>query len=107
MSKQTDTVRVVDHPERSRYLAWLGDDAVGYSEYETEPGRIVFTHTVVKPEYEGRGIGSQLAKQTLDDVRERGLRITPICPFIRSYLRRHSEYADIVDFPPATKAEPA
>ena len=91
---------IVDDHERRRYRARLGDREVGYSEYETEPGRIVFTHTVVEPEFEGRGIGSRLASYAVSDARDRGLRITPVCRFVRAYLRRHPEFHSIVDFPP-------
>lgn len=90
---------IADNPERRRYLVRLGDRIVAYSEYELEPGRVVFTHTVVKPEFEGRGVGSRLAKFVLDDARSRGLRIVPVCPFILAYLRRHAEFAGIVDLP--------
>jgi predicted GNAT family acetyltransferase len=99
-------LRLVDNRDESRYQAFLGEDAVGYSEYETEPGRVIFTHTVVKPEFEGQGIGSRLAKFVIEDARSRGLRITPICPFIRAYLRRHRDYDAIVDYPSARAAPP-
>jgi uncharacterized protein len=89
----------IDNRERGRYQALLDGRPIAFSEYETEPGRIVFTHTVVRPEYEGRGVGSRLAKFAINDVRDRGLRITPICPFIRAYVRRHHEYDAIVDYP--------
>ena len=92
-------LRIADDPETNRFRAWLGDELAGYSEYETEPGRIVFTHTVVRPKFEGRGIGSRLAKFAVDDVRDRGLRIKPVCPFVRAYLKRHPEYDSIVDYP--------
>lgn len=88
---------IADNPDRHRYRARLGDRVVAYAEYELEPGRIVFTHTVVKPEMEGRGVGSRLARFVLDDARDRGLRIVPRCPFIRAYIRRHKEYASAVD----------
>ena len=32
----------------------------------------------------------------LDDIRARGLRLVPFCPFVRSYIRRHPDYADLV-----------
>ena len=32
----------------------------------------------------------------LDDVRSRGLRVVPICPFVRTYLQHHPEYEDLV-----------
>jgi predicted GNAT family acetyltransferase len=92
-------LRIEDDPQKRRYQVWLGDEFAAYSEYENEPGRIVFTHTVVRPKFEGRGIGSRLAKFAVDDARTRGLRITPICPFIRSWLERHPEYDSIVDYP--------
>jgi predicted GNAT family acetyltransferase len=96
---------IADNPERHRYEALLGGEKAGYSEYELQPGRVVFTHTVVRTKFEGRGIGSRLAKFAIEDVRGRGLRITPICPFIRAWLRRHSEYDEIVDFPSEDSAE--
>ena len=94
-------LRIEDDPAKHRYQAWLGDEFAAYSEYEegTSPSQIVFTHTVVRPKFEGRGIGSRLAKYAVDDARARGLRITPVCPFIRSWLERHHDYDPIVDFP--------
>jgi predicted GNAT family acetyltransferase len=98
-------LNIVDNPERGRYEAFLGEEKAGYSEYVLRPGRVVFTHTVVRPKFEGHGIGSRLAKFVIEDVRARGLRITPVCPFVRAYLRRHSEYDAIVDFPPEGSPE--
>lgn len=98
-STDTADLQVTDDRERGRYLAKKGDRFVGYAEYELEPDRIVFTHTVVKPEFEGQGIGSRLARHVVSDALSRGLRITPVCPFIRAYLERHSEFDEKVDFP--------
>lgn len=88
-----------DHPERRRWEVRDGDEVVAYAEYRLSVGRITFTHTVVDPEHEGRGIGSRLARMVLDDAVARGLRIIPRCPFIRAYLGRHTEYADWVGMP--------
>lgn len=90
---------IVNNRAASRYEASLAGRPVGYSTYEEEPGRVTFVHTVVRPEFEGRGFGSRLAKFAIDDVRARGLPITPVCPFVRAYLRRHHEYDSIVDYP--------
>jgi predicted GNAT family acetyltransferase len=92
-------LRIEDDPATSRYRLWLGDEFAAYGEYEDEPGRRIFTHTVVRPKFEGRGIGSRLAKFAVEDARAQGLRITPVCPFIRSWLERHHDYDSIVDFP--------
>ena len=94
---------VFNDERRSRYQVKQGNRPIAFSEYELEPGRVVFTHTVVRPEFEGQGIGSRLAKFAIQDAQARGLRITPVCPFVRSYLRRHPEYESIVDYPVSSR----
>jgi predicted GNAT family acetyltransferase len=34
-----------------------------------------------------------MPSEALDDLRERGLRAVPSCPFVREYLRQHPEKA--------------
>jgi predicted GNAT family acetyltransferase len=92
---------LTDNAERHRWELRDGDEVIAYAEYRAGPGRMIFTHTVVQPEYEGRGIGSRIARSVLDDAVARGLRITPRCPFIRSYIERHPEYAPSADLPDA------
>lgn len=91
-----EELRIVDDPGARRYEARLGDRIVAISEYRSAGDRVIFLHTEVDPELEGRGIGSRLATGALDDVRARGLRVTAHCPFIRAFIERHPEYADLV-----------
>jgi uncharacterized protein len=94
---------VIDNAAQSRYEIRVGDGGeglAGFADYELRPGRVVFTHTEVDPVFEGQGIGSALAAGALDDVRRRGLSVVPLCPFIRAYIERHPQYADLVH-PPA------
>ena len=92
-------VRVTDAPERQRYEIYLDERLAGVAVYRPAPGRLIFTHTEVDSEFEGRGLGSRLAKGALDDTRARGLRATIKCPFIGDYVRRHPEYADLLQDP--------
>jgi predicted GNAT family acetyltransferase len=89
--------RVV-HDERSRrYEVYVGDRRAGEASYEDEPGgRRVLLHTLVEPEYEGRGLAARLAKAALGDARAAGLRVVPQCEYMDVYIRRHPEYADLV-----------
>ncbi len=64
--------------------------------YQMEGDTIVFTHTVVPPAIEGRGVGSKLIKAALDSARDRGLKVVPQCPFVRAYIERHPEYRSLV-----------
>jgi hypothetical protein len=89
-------VTVVDEPENGRFVAVVDGQPAGVAEYRLDGDRIVFTHTQIGDEYEGRGVGSRLVAGALDDVRRRGLRIVARCPFVAGYLERHPEYADLL-----------
>ena len=93
---------VRDNPEELRYDALLDGRRVGLIRYRIEPGVVVLVHTDVDEAVEGTGVGSQLVRGALDDIRARGLRLVPLCPFVAAYLRRHPEYADLVGTDPAT-----
>jgi uncharacterized protein len=89
-------IRVADNPQRYRFEIQLDGRTVGYSAYHLTDGRITFTHTHIDPTYEGRGLGSRLATDALNEVRDRGLAVVPRCPFIDSFIKGHPEYADLV-----------
>ena len=88
------TVR--DNAERKRFEIDLGD-AVAIAEYTLPEGIIMFTHTEVPPEHEGKGIGSALIRAGLKSARERGLKVIPICPFFAAYIQKHAEEQDLLD----------
>src|SRR4051794_15845544 len=87
---------IVDNEAAHRYEAWLDDEQAGIIEYIPTDGSLVFDHTEVPEAFEGRGIGSRLAKAALDDVRARGLVVESQCPFVTAYVQRHPAYADVV-----------
>ena len=91
-----DGIEIVDNAGVRRYEARLRGELAGVLEYEPHDGWIVLVHTEVQPAFEGRGIGSRIAKAVLDDARARGLAVTPQCPFVLSYIRRHREYRELV-----------
>jgi predicted GNAT family acetyltransferase len=81
---------------KHRYeLAVDGHLAASY--YEVAGGVITFLHTEVPPELGGRGIGSRLIKDALDQVRADGLKVIPRCPFVKAYIDKHPDYADLLE----------
>jgi predicted GNAT family acetyltransferase len=92
-------VDIENNEARSRWEVTDGGLVIAFAAYKSRPDKITFTHTEVDPDYEGKGIGSRLARTALDDAVARGLRIGVYCPFIRSYVERHPEYAQHVDPP--------
>jgi uncharacterized protein len=75
--------------------------------YHANGNTLFLDHTGVPEALEGRGIGGQLAKASLEFARERGMEVVPGCPFVLSYLRRHPEYADVVAPQYRSQIEPA
>lgn len=58
--------------------------------------KIIITHTIVPKELEGKGIGSLLIKQVLEDIKVRDLYVVPECEFVRAYIEKHPEWKSIV-----------
>ena len=75
-------------------LAVDGHLAATYCKFDD--GVITFIHTEVPPELGGKGIGSKLIKGALDQVRAEGLKVIAECPFVKAYLNKHPEYADLL-----------
>ena len=98
-------MEVVDVPERKRYEASDGGEVLGWAEYILAGPRIVLSHTEVRPEAEGRGVGSALAGEVFADVRRRRLEVVPTCPFMASYVQRHPELLDLIT--PALRSQVA
>ncbi len=44
----------------------------------------------------GQGIGSKLVKGALDQVRADGLKVVAQCPFVRGWIEKHPDYADLL-----------
>jgi predicted GNAT family acetyltransferase len=95
------TVR--DNPRELRYEL-VDDDGkvIGEILYRREPGAVALVHTEVEPAHEGQGLAGVLVEGAVEDLRRRGLRMISICPYVRAWLRRHPEQADLVTADPAT-----
>jgi ribosomal protein S18 acetylase RimI-like enzyme len=122
--EEPDTIEVVDNPQLSRFELRDGERVIGIASYVLVPGdgpdadgspdgeggtdRVVFFHTEVHPEYEGRGLAARLADHALSTTVAAGRRIVALCPYIKVYLRRHPEpYAAYVVRPTDADVEAA
>jgi len=97
MVAETPEITVRDNTEAQVYDALIGDQVVGSIVYERSGQRLVFSHTIVEPEFRGRGIGTVLVTKALDDVRARGMTLTNYCEFVADFIAAHPGYADLID----------
>jgi uncharacterized protein len=91
-------VELRDNEDEQRFEGLVGGAMAGHLRYHRRAtdGAVVLVHTEVDPAYEGEGVGSALAKATLDRLRAEGAKIVARCPFIAAYINRHPEYAAMV-----------
>ncbi|MEW5991802.1 MAG: GNAT family N-acetyltransferase [Chloroflexota bacterium] len=87
---------ITDNAAARRYEARLDGELAGILEYRLAGTRRILLHTEVLEAHGGRGIGGALASHVLEAARSAGTRVTVKCPFVRSWLQRHPEYADLV-----------
>lgn len=90
------TVDIRDVPEQSRYEIHVDGERAGLAEYHRHDGVVALTHTEVDDRFGGQGLAGQLVAFALDDVRARGERVQPFCPYVRRYIGQHDEYLDLV-----------
>ena len=83
-----------DNEERNRFELDVGG-TVAFVTYRKSADKITLLHTEVPPELGGKGIGSKLARATLDAVRAQGRKLIVECEFIRSFMSKHPEYNDL------------
>lgn len=87
---------VVDNKAHHRYeLAVDGHIAAAY--YKLADGIITFIHTEVPPELGGKGVGSKLIRGALDQVRADGLKVIAQCPFVKAFIEKHADHADLLN----------
>jgi len=84
-----------DNPARHRFELDV-DGHVAFSEYTRSGAVVTLRHTEVPPALNGRGIGSTLVRGVLDLLRAQGAKVVPRCPFVKAYIDKHGEYADLL-----------
>lgn len=91
MSETTENVTKND----TRYVLTVDGADAGYIEFHDDGTVIDMPHTVVKPEFEGKGYAGKLAKFAMDDAREAGRKVKPTCPYLDSWMTKHPDYEDL------------
>ena len=91
------SIDIQHDPVRKRFTALVDGEPAGFAAYE-DAGRVrVFPHTRVFGAHEGKGVGSALVRHALDATRTADLAVRPLCWFVRGWIARHPDYADLVE----------
>lgn len=57
---------------------------------------IIADHTDVPVEVKGQGIGKALFMRMIEDARKEGVKIVPLCPFVKSQFGKFPETRDVL-----------
>ncbi|MFK2904649.1 N-acetyltransferase [Dyella ginsengisoli] len=88
-------MQIQDNPARTRFEAIEGDN-VAFAAYALAGDTITFTHTIVPEAMRGKGVATALIRAALASARQRGLRVTPRCPFFLAYMKQHRDDDDLL-----------
>ena len=82
---------------RQTYTIAVEGRTVGHADYADRGDQRVFYHTVVDPEFGGRGLATILVEEALNAARDEGKRIVPVCSMVETVLKKHPEFDDVTD----------
>lgn len=90
------TTIVRDNPTLHRYEMLDDGEIAAFTRYRLHGTVADFVHTETVPGHQGRGLGSRLVRNALNDARRRGWQVHPFCPFVRGYIAKHPDYLPLV-----------
>ena len=85
-----DMTTVTHRPDAGRFEA-LVHGQLSVANYEIEGKVMHMTHTGVPSTLRGHGIAAALVKEALEYARSQGLKVNPLCSYVRVYMHRHPE----------------
>jgi predicted GNAT family acetyltransferase len=86
---------IVDNTTAHR-LEIADGGAVAFLTYRMKGDAIEYLHSETPVELQGRGYASALAKFALERDKASRRKVIPTCPFVKTYIERHPEYASLV-----------
>ncbi|WP_230655797.1 GNAT family N-acetyltransferase [Psychrobacter sp. I-STPA10] len=90
------SLKITHNDAASRFEATI-DGLTAYISYQEQgDDTLIYDHTIVPKELEGRGIGSALVKNALDYAHATHKSVIPQCSFVAAYIKRHPKYQDLL-----------
>jgi predicted GNAT family acetyltransferase len=96
MDTGTDEIRFEHDIESGQFEAFVGKHKAIMTYRSNREGKIFLVHTEVDEALRSKGVGEKLILHVFDYIRKNGMRMIPMCPYVKAYLKRHPEHMDIV-----------
>ena len=69
---------------------------IAFASYERRGPDLVIRHVEAAIPLRGTGAASDLMQGVAEIARSEGRKITPLCGYARTWIRRHKEYSDLI-----------
>ena len=96
MQIDLEKLQVTQNLRENRFETWI-DSYPSRLDYIQDGKNFVITHVGVHPELRGQGVAGKLVETSLEYAKEKSLRVIPMCSYAAAYMRRHPEYAELMN----------
>lgn len=96
MPVELDKLQVTHNSGESRFEATV-DGYPSKLDYILDGKNFVITHVGVHPELRGQGVAGKIVEVSLAYARDNALRVIPMCSYAAAFMRRHPEYAELMN----------
>jgi predicted GNAT family acetyltransferase len=86
---------VINNTSESRYEL-VEDGHLVYADYHLYENTLSINYVYAPPALRGSGAAGRLMEGVMADVKSQNLKARPICGYAASWLKRHSEFSDLV-----------
>jgi predicted GNAT family acetyltransferase len=96
------SIRKELRPEGGRYVATV-EGIQGEAELvftQRDPALISADHTLAPESMRGTGAALALVQHMIADAREHGLKILPICPYVKAQYKKHPDWRAVMTVDP-------
>lgn len=86
------SLKTKNNTDQNRFELILDDSITAFIEYKIgKSGAVYMVHTEVPDKMEGLGVGHKLVREALAIIENEDLKIIPLCPFVKSFIKKHQE----------------
>jgi len=91
-----DALKITHNKAENRFEVWI-DGNLSKLDYIQDGKNFVITHVGVHPDQRGQGVAGRIVEVSLTYAKENALRVIPMCSYAAAYMRRHPEYANLMN----------
>lgn len=90
------TIKQEANGQEGRFALYEDEEYAGEITYKwVDKTRIELDHTRIGDAFGGKGYGKQLVIKAVEFARERGVRIVPVCPFVKAAFEKDESIRDV------------